>query len=108
MRKTQKDFGDSRWATLLSPPKQGHLLDKILCTIIITQVNTILLFQICISVASIYPTISESVIDHKILIECHQTYRIRLVNCTIYKSVLMEVPIEQDQTYRTELVLIRN
>lgn len=90
-------------------PKQGHFLDKILCTIIIiTQVNTILLFQICISVASINHTICGSVIDHKVLIECNQTYSIRLVNGTIYKSVLVEVPIEQDQTYRTKLVLIRN
>lgn len=102
------DTVDGLLSSPLPPPKQGHLLDKILCTIIITQVNTILLFQICISVASIYPIFRESVIDHKILIECNQSYRIRLVNCTIYKSVLMEVPIEQDQTYRTELVLIRN
>lgn len=41
-------------------------------------------------------------------IVCNQTYSTGLVKCIICASVLMQVPIELNQTYSAELVLIRN
>lgn len=46
-------------------------------------------------------------IGQKFLV-CDQTYSTGLIKCIIHASVLIEVPIELNQTYRAKLVIIRN